>query len=144
MENEQVEIKDPKAVLDALERAKNDAKRYREERDHIQTSFDSINDQFTNVQKSLINEKINSKLNSLGVSNSERFSSYIDMEKVSVNEFGEVDGVDDQIAKIRSDFPELFDPKRIVGGRVNSAESQEVKVQKDLNQIQADYLLGRI
>jgi len=119
------EIRDPKAVLEALERAKSDAKKYREELEELQTNYASLeqsknelaqqldeaqnNDQWQQRAKELMIKQ------SLG-SNADRLYKFIDQSSINFDDDGKLTGIDEAIQKVKSELPELFDTKRAVGG----------------------------
>ncbi len=141
--NEAVEIKDPKAVLDALDRAKNDAKKFREEKEQLEMEF---NNQMTLLGKysgQLLKEKTIQNIQKMGISNPDRLLKYIQMDKLEFDENFDVKGLEDQVSAIKSDFPELFDPKLLVAGKADSADAVIVNAQLSVSDRQARMLLGK-
>lgn len=125
--SEEVEIKDPKAVLAALERAKNDAKRYREEADGLRQELADMSQKHEALQASLKQyeegesvwqDRAKKALVAKAVSgpNAERILKFIDMDSITFDEEGNLAGVDEAVSKVKADLPELFDPKKRVGG----------------------------
>lgn len=136
------EIRDPKAVLDALERAKNEAKKSRLEREELESRFESTNAQLESLKSGLIAQKAVAKLNSFGIANSDRILKYVDLAKVELDDQFNLVNFDEQVDQIKGDFPELFDPKLRVAGLADSAE-KSVNVQMSATQLQAKAILGR-
>lgn len=136
---DEVTINDPKAVLDALERAKNDAKKYREELEGMQArltelekSRDSLKatvqtyEEGENVWKNRVKEQtIKSALGT----NAERVMKFIDMDSIDFDEEGKVSGLDEAVSKVKADLPELFDPKKRVAGAADLFEQGEAPKQ---------------
>jgi hypothetical protein len=137
------EIKDPKKVLDALERAKNDAKRFRQEKEELEKKYSQVLEEKNSWSSELLKEKVKNKLEEEGLSNSDRFFKYIDFSSVSFDENKEIIGLENQLLNIKNDFPELFDPKIRVGGKADAAADSPISSVKSVSELQAKYLLGR-
>lgn len=141
-EGTSVEIKDPNAVLSALDRAKSDAKKFRQEKEALEAQYSTYKEKTDKLTNRLVNENINKQLNTLGIPNAERLLKYIDIAKLEISEDLEVDGLEDQIANIKNDFPELFDHKTIVGGKANSGARNATEVSLTASEVQAKMVLG--
>jgi len=137
------EIKDPKAVLDALDRAKKDAKQFRLQAEALEKQLNEYNDANSKIKSKLINNKVNSYLAGLGIQNSERLLKYIKADALILNDDYEIEGLDEQIESIKADFPELFDPKLLVGGKADAGQSIPVDKRLSASEMQARLLLGR-
>lgn len=147
MENEFVEgtsteIKDPVAVLAALERAKNDAKRFRMEKEAVEQEFASTREKANLVQAKLKNDKIVRSLMENGVPNADKLLKYIKVSEIQLDDDFEISGLDIQLSDLRNDFPELFDPKKIVGGKADSGATSYVDAPLSATELQARYVLG--
>lgn len=114
------EIKDPEAVLAALERAKADAKRYREESEQLKTDIAKLQDSVNGLQeergtlrdkakRALVGKEINN-------ANVDRIMKFLDIDSIDFDDEGNLTGVDDAVNKVKADLPELFDTKKQVGG----------------------------
>jgi hypothetical protein len=137
------EIKDPVAVLAALDRAKKDAKQFREDKERLEAELNQFKTQASTVQSKLMSEKINRHLAGLGINNGDRLMKYIKTDSLSLSEDFEVLGLDEQIDSLKSDFPELFDPKIIVGGKADGGNLTPLDAKLSASQIQAKLVLGR-
>jgi hypothetical protein len=137
------EIKDPKAVLAALERAKSDAKKFREEKEALEITLNETNKKVAEFSGKLLKEKTKQGISSLGVKDPERLMKYVDFNNLQFSEEMEVVGLEDQIDNIKRDLPELFDPKLRVGGQADAADVPPAIVGKTVSEKQARYLLGR-
>jgi hypothetical protein len=137
------EIKDPKAVLDALDRAKKEAKQFRLEREDLEKKFNEVSTSASNIKSKYIDQMINKHLADLGIQNAERLMKYIKSDSLILTDDLELEGLSDQIESIKKDFPELFDPKLLVGGKVNSAQSTPVNTRLSASEMQAKMVLGR-
>lgn len=148
MEQEQLdgtstEIKDPKAVLDALDRAKKDAKQFRLEKEELEKQFNEISQKNLTIKSKFVNQMINQHLAGLGIQNADRLMKYIKVDALTLTDDFELEGLNDQIESIKSDFPELFDPKLLVGGKADSAQATPVNKRLSASEMQAKLVLGR-
>jgi hypothetical protein len=137
------EIKDPKAVLDALDRAKKDAKQFRLEKEELEKQLSAVTQTSSAVKSKLLNQMITQHLTGLGIQNSDRLMKYIKSEALTLTDDFELEGLDEQINSIKSDFPELFDPKLLVGGKADSASSTPINKLMSASEKQAALVLGR-
>lgn len=137
------EIKDPEAVLNALDRAKKDAKQFRLEKEALEKQLTDATQNAAKIESKYINQLINKHLSSLGIQNSERLMKYIKSESLLLTEDLELEGLTEQIESIKQDFPELFDPKLLVGGKADSAQSTPVNTRLSASEMQARMVLGR-
>jgi hypothetical protein len=147
MENEFVdgtstEIKDPIAVLAALDRAKNDAKRFRTEKEAVEQEIVTTREQMNTVRSKLKNDRILNSLNKAGIPNPDKLLKYIKTSEIELTEDFEIDGLDGQLEALRLDFPELFDPKKIFGGKADSGVSSAIDTAISASELQAKYILG--
>jgi hypothetical protein len=141
--NETVEIKDPKAVLDALDRAKADAKRFREEKEALEINLNSRDQKIAEYSGKLLREQVKKELSGQNITNVDRLLKYIDFNKLEFDEEFNVSGLEDQIVGIKTDFPEFFDPKLLVAGKADSADAQIVNASLSVSDKQAKMLLGK-
>ena len=139
---EVVEIKDPKAVLDALDRAKADAKRFREEKEALEVNLNSKDQKIAEFSGKLLREQVRKNLSTQNIPNVDRLLKYVDFNKLEFDEEFNVSGLDDQIVGLKSDFPEFFDPKILVAGKADSADAQIVNATLSVSDKQAKLLLG--
>lgn len=137
------EIKDPQAVLSALDRAKKDAKQFRQEKESLEKQLNDAQTISSSLKSKYMNTMINKHLADLGIPNAERLMKYIKSDSLVLTEDLELEGLEDQIESIKKDFPELFDPKLLVGGKVNSAPSNPVDKRLSASEMQAKLVLGR-
>lgn len=142
-ENSEVVIDDPKAVLAALERAKNDAKKFREEKEKLETDLNSKDQAIAEYSGKLLKEKIAQKLAAEGLKEPKRFLKFIDTGKLEFDENYEVTGLDEQLKQLKEDLPEIFDAKLRVGGQADTAVKASVSTQYSATEMQAAKILGR-
>jgi hypothetical protein len=144
MDGTSEEIKDPAAVLAALDRAKKDAKQFREEKEALEAKMAQYEQDNAKYSGKLLREKVIQELNKLNMVNTDRILKFIKFEGLTFDDDLNVLGLDDQIKGLQSDFPELFDPKLLVAGKADSAESRPVDKKLSASEIQAAAVLGRI
>ena len=147
MENENIEaveeIKDPQAVLNALDRAKNDAKKFREEKEALEKQIESKNEQIAKYSNKLLKEKVQKEIDKLNIANNERIFKYLKLESLHFDDDFNINGLEDQIDVMKTDFPELFDSKLLVAGKGDSASAIPVKKPISASEKQAMFVLGR-
>ena len=141
VEGTSTEIRDPQAVLSALEKAKAEAKRTRLEKEELEVRLAELTNKTTLTQARLMDEKILKNLSSLGIPNGAKLMTYIKVDQLQLTDEFEVAGLEDQIYTLKTDFPELFDPKIIVGGKADSAMSKPIDVTVSVSDLQAKSIL---
>jgi hypothetical protein len=140
---ESAEIKDPAAVLAALDRAKKDAKQFREEKEALEIEIDKYRNENAKYSGKLLKEKVMQQLAELKLANTDRLFKYLKLDELSFDEELNIVGLEDQIKGIKEDFPELFDPKLLVAGKADSADSTPVDRKISASERQAMAVLGR-
>jgi len=140
---ESEEIKDPAAVLAALDRAKKDAKQFREEKEALEVQIDKYRNENAKYSGKLLREKVMQQLAELKLANTDRLFKYLKLDELSFDEELNIVGLEDQIKGIKEDFPELFDPKLLVAGKADSADSTPVDRKISASERQAMAVLGR-
>lgn len=136
------EIKDPAAVLAALDRAKKDAKQFREEKEALEIEITKFKDESAKFSSRLLKEKVMQELSKHYAGPSDRLFKYLSLSELSFDDELNVVGLDEQINQIKKDFPEIFDPKLLVGGKADSADSQPVNKRLSATEKQALFILG--
>lgn len=142
-ESQETIINDPKAVLDALDRAKNDAKKFREEKEKLEIDLNSKDQKIAEYSGKLLHEKVMQKLSAEGLKEPKRLMKFIDTLKLEFDENLEVKGLEEQIEQLKADLPEIFDAKIRVGGQADTAIKATVSTQYTASQLQASQILGR-
>ena len=143
IQSEEPVINDPKAVLDALDRAKSDAKKFREEKEQLETDLNSKDEKIAKISNRLLNEKIVQRLSAEGLKEPDRFVKYLDTTKLEFDENLDINGLDEQLEGLRNDFPEIFDPKVRVGGQADAAIKASVSTKYTATEMQAAQILGK-
>jgi hypothetical protein len=142
MDGTSVEIKDPVAVLAALDRAKADAKKFRTEKEAIEQEIVATREKLNLNQTKLKHDKIIRSLTDNGVPNADKLLKYIKTSEIELTDDFEINGLDIQLEALKTDFPELFDPKMIVGGKADSGIASTVDSPLTATELQAKYVLG--
>lgn len=137
------EIKDPEAVLAALDRAKKDAKQSREEKEALEAKLAQYEQETAKYSGKLLKEKVVQELTKLNMVNTDRILKFVKFEGLSFDDDFNILGLDDQIKELKSDFPELFDPKLLVAGKADSAETKPVDKPISTSEKLARIALGR-
>ena len=137
------EIKDPEAVLAALDRAKKDAKQFREEKEALEAKLAQYEQENAKYSGNLLREKVIKELSKSWVGNHDRLLKYLKFENLSFDDELNVVGLEDQIKELQKDFPELFDPKLLVGGKADSADVKAVDKPMSTSEKLAKIALGR-
>ena len=141
---EDTTLNDPKAVLAALDRAKNDAKRFREEKEKLEVDLNSSNQKIADFSGKLLHEKVLQKISEQGVKDGRRLLKFMDLTKFEFDDNFDVVGFDTQFNQLKEDLPEIFDPKLRVGGQADSGVKASVSTQYSATQLQAAKILGRL
>jgi hypothetical protein len=136
-------IKDPRAVLDALDRAKDDAKKFREEKEKLEVDLNSKDQKIAEYSGKLLHEKVLQKITAEGVKDPRRLIKFMDLTKFEFDENLEILGFEDQFNQLKEDLPEVFDPKLRVGGQADAAVKASVSTQFSASQLQAAKILGK-
>lgn len=137
------EIKDPAAVLAALDRAKKDAKQFREEKEALEAKLTQSEQNNAKFSGKLLKEKIIQELDMHYDGPAERLLKYLKFETLSFDDDLNILGLDDQIKELKKDFPELFDPKLLVAGKGDSADAKSVDKPISASERLAKVALGR-
>ena len=141
---EDTTLNDPKAVLAALDRAKNDAKKFREEKEKLEVDLNSSNQKIAEFSGKLLYEKVLQKISEEGVKDGRRLLKFMDLNKFEFDDNLNVVGFEDQFNQLKEDLPEIFDPKLRVGGQADSAVKASVSTQYTATQLQAAKILGKL
>ena len=143
-QTEQVKIEDPAAVLSALERAKAEAKKFREEKEKLEQELENKTQLVAGYSEKLLQEKVKASIEATGVKDAARFIKMIDFNQISLTDANEVSGLDTQLESLKQDFPEVFDAKLRVGGQGDTAAATSVNTKISATELQARKILGRI
>jgi len=142
-EGTSAEIRDPEAVLAALDRAKKDAKESRLEKERLEQELQKQSDELVKYSGKLLREKIEKELSKLNISNSDRVLKYLNTANLTFDDDFNIIGLDDQIKEMKKDFPELFDPKLLVGGKADAGATQSVEKKVSTSELLAKIAMGR-
>jgi hypothetical protein len=141
---EDTTLNDPKAVLAALDRAKNDAKKFREEKEKLEVDLNSSNQKIAEFSGKLLHEKVLQKISEEGVKDGRRLLKFMDLTKFEFDDNFDVVGFDSQFNQLKEDLPEIFDPKLRVGGQADSGVKASVSTRYSATELQAAKILGKL
>ena len=141
--DDEVTIEDPKAVLNALDRAKNDAKKYREEKEKLEAIIEEGKNTVQKYSSTLLKEKVAQEIAKEGIKDPERVLRFIDTNSLSLDDEFNLVGFEDQLSQLKADLPEIFDAKLRVGGQADAAIQASVSTQYSATEMQAMKILGR-
>ena len=128
------EIKDPKAVLEALERAKADAKKYREQAEALEAEKQQMVDRISALEgdegialwkNRAVELATKQQLAKSGVADPDRIYGFMDASTLDYDDEGRVTGFDEAVKAVKEKLPELFDNKRRVAGGADLFESEK-------------------
>ncbi len=139
-------IEDPKAVLSALDRAKEEAKAYREERDTYkkQVEESTAGEEIKKWRTRSVKTDAKNALKENGYTNADRLLSFMDLEALEYDDKDNLTGLNEQLKAVQDKLPELFDIRKAVGGAADSKESGKVAAQEeDPLKAQIERALGR-
>ena len=142
--NEDATLNDPKAVLAALDRAKSDAKKFREEKEKLEVDLNSSNQKIAEFSGRLLHEKVLQKISDEGVKDARRLLKFMDLTKFEFDENLNVVGFEDQFKQLQEDLPEIFDAKLRVGGQADAAVKASVSTRYSATELQAAKILGKL
>ncbi|MCZ4079576.1 hypothetical protein O1W68_16630 [Rhodococcus sp. H36-A4] len=118
---------DVDALRAALKAANAEAATNRHKASELEGKLTEAQANSDRFKSSYVSGKAASELSKLGVANA-NVSKFLDMEKISVSESGELVGLDEQITDLQSTLPELFDPKRRAA-KIDAADKPTAKKQ---------------
>lgn len=134
------EVRDPQGLLKSYNQLKEDIKSVREqlaslqsEKDSLASAKDKLEDAVKNdvwKQRALASE-IKGSLEKQGLRDAERLMKYVGTEGLDFNEEGKLVGLDDRLKTLKSDLPEIFDPRRRAGGRADIFAKSVAEPQSD-------------
>lgn len=150
-EEQTSEIKDPKAVLEALSKANAEAKKYRELSEAQATEIATHLEKITSLEgdegialwkKRAIDVSAKAALATAGVKDPDRVLGLMNVADISMDEAGVLTGFNESLEATKTKLPELFDDKRRVGGQANLHDQGNVKEQKSVTEMQVDSLFN--
>lgn len=143
VEGTSTEIKDPRAVLSALERAKAEAKKFRLEKEALENDTMSYKAKLDNLQQRVVKNELIEKLKEMGIPSGNRLLKYINMNEIQFDDDFNITGLETQIDALKTDLPELFDPKMIVAGKADTGVASTADIELSASEIQAKKILGK-
>lgn len=137
--SEEVVIQDPAAVLAALERAKADAKKYREELEALQAEHEPLRSELDGMKEEMRTGAIKRAVKDAGA-DPDRVMQFLKVDGIEYKD-GKLHGFEENFKTLQTALPELFDAKRRVGGQVELETNGQNNHVKSVSELQADRLL---
>jgi hypothetical protein len=109
----------------------------------LEVDLNSKDQKIAEYSGRLLKDQVKKSIADLNLTNSDRLLKYIDFNALDFDEEFNIKGLDAQINNLKQDFPELFDPKLLVGGKADSADANVVDAKLSVSDKQAKLLLGR-
>jgi hypothetical protein len=127
------EIESPKAFLAAIDRYREEAKTFREERDAYKKQIDesTAGEEIKKWRSRSVRTDAIAALREKGYANADRLLSFMDLDSLDYDDKDTLVGLDDQLKAVQDKLPELFDVRKAVGGAADSKESGKVSAQSD-------------
>src|SRR4051812_25908747 len=135
---EVTEIRDPEKVLESLKAANAEAKRYREERDALKAQLESVKVADTTWKAKAVTAHVQAALRAQGIKDTRRVMKFLDVEGIDLDDEDKLVGFDEKMKALRNDLPELFNPKKRVGGAADAFASGDVKTKKGGTELQVE------
>lgn len=139
------EVKNPEAVLAELRRAQEDLKSLRAEHKKLQDAAEKAkaNAKADPFREKAINAEIKLALHDLGIKDQGRLIKFLDKEGIDFDEDGGLVGLKENIDKLKADLPELFDPKRRVGGKADIFADNATNKPMNSTELQLARIFGK-
>jgi hypothetical protein len=122
----------------ALDRYKKENEKFRTERDEFKSLADN-NEANKGLRDRALRAEAKAKLTEQGVKDVDRFVKRLNFDSVSLDDEGNLTGLDEQIDGFKSDFPEVFDAK-LRAGRIDSGPRNPTEPSKSTTDRQLDAL----
>lgn len=122
------EIESPKAFLAAINKYREEAKTFREERDTLKKQIDesTAGEEIKKWRTRSVKTDARTALEAKGHSNASRLLDFMDLNALEYDDKETLTGLDEQLKAVQDKLPELFDIKKAVGGAANAKESGKV------------------
>lgn len=132
------EVRDPAALLKAHEELKADFKSLKQAHEELQAQTAGENTE--NPWKAIaLKNQVALALAERGIKNA-AVAKYVDIDGLDLDEEGNIAGIEERITNASTEFPELFDAKRLVGGKADSGSKEAVNAKKSATESQLDAL----
>lgn len=129
VEEQDEEVKDPKALLKAHKELKKDFEKYKSDAAAYKAQLEEASPKTNKYKERAIKAEAKIALQSLGVKNVDRVLKFIDMDDLDFDDEGNLPGLQGKVAEVKNEFPELFTRKLRAGdvdqGETNSAPSKK-------------------
>lgn len=123
------EVRDPAGLLAAYDKAKADLVALRNEHKVLQEQVAGMADSPYRAQALAAETRL--ALQAQGVKDVDRLMPYIGIEGLDFDENNKVTGLEERLANLRKDLPEVFDPKVRAGGKADIFANDAVEVKEN-------------
>ncbi len=123
------EIENPKAFLSAIEKYREEAKTFREERDKYKKEIEesTLGEEVKKWRSRSVKTDARNALKEKGHANADRLLAFMDIDALDYDDKESLVGLDEQLKSVQDKLPELFDVRKAVGGAAASKESSPVE-----------------
>lgn len=130
------EIRDPKAVLEALARAKEDARKFREQFEALEKEKEEWANRIAALEgdegialwkRRTVELAAKKELAKQGIKDVDRIYGLLDAQAFDYDDEGRVTGLDEALSDVKKKLPELFDEKKRVANGADAFANEPVK-----------------
>lgn len=139
---EEISQEDLDKIQNRLDESKAEAKKFRLERDEWKSKADN-NEVNATLKARALKAEAKLAVAGLGVKDADRAVKFVSLEGVDFDEEGNVTGLTEAIEAAKVELPEVFDPKKRVAGKLETASGTPVKTEKSVTEMQVDKLFTR-
>lgn len=127
------QVQNPDGLLAAYNNLKEDIRKITAERESLTKELADLKESAGKDEwraKALVAET-KAALTSQGLKNADALMKYIGTEGLDFDDEGKVTGLDERLKELRTDLPEVFDPKRRAGGKADIFETNPAEAKVD-------------
>lgn len=123
------EIESPKAFLAAINKYREEAKTFREERDTLKKQIDesTAGEEIKKWRSRSVKTDARLALEAKGHKNANRLLDFMDIDSLDYDDKDSLKGLDEQLKSVQDKLPELFDVRKAVGGAADSKANNPVE-----------------
>jgi len=136
-------IEDLEAYVAAYEKAKADLVTLRTEKKELeQVAAAGSEEEVSKWKERAIKSEARLAIESTGVKDADRILKRMNLSEVDFDDDGNLSGFEESLNEFKQDFPELFDPKKRTGGKIDANANGTVEPKKSVSELQAEALLN--
>lgn len=135
--NDEEMVKNPENLLRMYRELQADVTTLRTENKELKNKVEAADEAAVEKWKSrAVKAEAKQRLETEGVRNAERILKYMKLEGIDFDDDDKLSGFDEKFEEVKTDFPELFDKKRRVGGGADIHADGKVENEKSLTEQQ--------